>query len=100
MKELELVSDESYGGGDGRAINRHRSRVYVDKGENAGDHYMLSRTLSGAPMFFEAYGPYPKDFRGFLPRLKVKGVECWGDGLSWKKATAEFLRLIGGEIVP
>jgi len=97
MKPLCEISREVYGGGDGRAINRHSVRTYTDE---SGNLFQLSRTLSGRPPFFEAYGPFRPDHKRLLPRLLVNGKEYWGDGIGWKKAETEFFKavdqLLGG----
>lgn len=79
--------ERDYYGHDGKAINKHSDRTYKDE---YGNLYMLSRTTDANPRFFEAYGPYTSDFRGALPRLKVNGLDYWGDGISWNKAIEMF----------
>lgn len=91
MKPLREISREVYGGGDGRAINRHSVRTYTDE---RGNRFQLSRTLSACPPCFEAYGPFRADHRGLLRRLLVNGKEYWGDGIGWKKAEAEFFKAV------
>lgn len=91
MKPLREISREVYGGGDGRVINRHSVRTYTDE---RGNRFQLSRTLSGRPPFFEAYGPFRADHKGLLRRLLVNGKEYWGDGIGWKKAEAEFFKAV------
>ncbi len=97
MKPLREILREVYGGGDGRAINRHSVRTYTDE---MGNLFQLSRTLSGRPPFFEAYGPFRADRKVVLRRLLVNGKEYWGDGIGWKKAETEFFKavdqLLGG----
>ena len=95
MNRLREVSRETYGH-DGRAINRHSERRYMDKG---GMCYVLSRTLDGLPPFFEAYGPFKADHEGLLPRLKVLGQEYWGDGWSWRRALLAFCKELNAVIV-
>ena len=86
MKRIKEIGRETYGN-DGRAINRHAERTYEDE---AGNRYILSRTLDGVPPFYEAYGPFSKDHEGVLPRLKVLGKEYWGDGWTWRRALRAF----------
>jgi hypothetical protein len=78
-------------GHDERAINLHSTRTYRDQ---HGNLYVLSRTLDGIPPFFEAYGPYRQDHCGVLPRLRVNGLEYWGDGWSWQRATRAFQQAV------
>ena len=82
MTELTEIRRETYGH-DGRAINWHSERW--SRGRD-GSLYVLSRTLDGRPPFFEAYGPFPQDHEGLLPRLLIHGKEYWGDGWSWGEA--------------
>lgn len=88
MSELTLteISRETYGH-DQRAINRHQERRYRSP---TGMLYVLSRTLDGCPPFFEAYGPFTDECVGIFPRLKVNGLEYWGDGWSWDRAYRAF----------
>ena len=90
MFELIEMSREIYGH-DQRAINRHQERRYRAP---SGKLYVLSRTLDGQPPFFEAYGPFDTDHTGILPRLKVNGLDYWGDGWSWKRAYEAFLKAV------
>ena len=82
-------------GHDSCAINRHSERRYRD---GDGNLYVLSRTLDGCPPFFEAYGPFPEDHEGLLPRLLVDGQEYWGDAWSWTRAMAALCHEINAEI--
>ena len=84
--ELIEIRRETYGH-DRRAINRHSERWFRDRD---GNLYVLSRTLDGCPPFFEAYGPFPQDHEGLLPRLLVDGMQYWGDGWSWPRAIDAF----------
>lgn len=88
MKNLKFMYEEKYGGGDGRVIDRHVTRVYED--EN-GVEYHLDRDNSIIPPCFEALGPIPKGFQGITPIIKIDGERYFGDGISWKKATEIFL---------
>ena len=88
MRRLSEVGRETYGH-SARAINLHAERCYEDE---AGNRYILSRTLDGTPPFFEAYGPFKADHEGALPRLKVRGKEYWGDGWTWRRAVQAFCR--------
>ena len=92
--QLIEVSRETYGHDD-RAINKHSERWYEDR---RGRIYVLSRTLDGCPPFFEAYGPFAEDHQGLLPRLRVNGKGCWGDGWKWKQAIKAFCAEIGAVI--
>ena len=92
---LKEIDRETYGQ-DARAINRHSERSYEDE---AGNRYVLSCTLDGCPLFFEAYGPFKKDHEGILPRLKVLGQESWGDGWTWRKALRAFCKELTARIV-
>ena len=92
--ELIEIRRETYGH-DCRAINRHSERWFRDKD---GNLYVLSKTLDGCPPFFEAYGPFPEEHEGLLPRLLIDGQEYWGDGWSWKRATAAFCHGLSAEI--
>ena len=91
-KTLIEIGRETYGH-DERAINRHSERWYRDAD---GNQYVLSRTLDGCPPFFEAYGPFPENYEGLLPRLRVNGKEYWGGGWSWVRALREFTAEIRG----
>lgn len=86
MRRLSEVGRETYGH-DMRATNLHAERMYEDQ---AGNRYVLSRTLDGIPPFFEAYGPFKADHEGALPRLNVRGKEYWGDGWTWRRAVQAF----------
>ena len=92
--ELIEIRRETYGH-DCRAINRHSERWFRD---TEGNLYVLSKTLDGCPPFFEAYGPFPEEHEGLLPRLLIDGQEYWGDGWSWKRATAAFCHGLSAEI--
>ena len=94
MITLTEISRETYGHDD-RAINRHSERRYLD--EN-GQIYVLSCTLDGIPPFFEAYGPFEEKYIGVLPRLKVNGLDYWGDNWSWHKAEKAFCRELSATI--
>ena len=85
---LKELYRERYGGGDGKAINRHSERRYQD---DQGNLYILSCCNDVFPRIFEAYGPFEETFIGVPPRLLVKGKEFWGHGISWKKAVPIFL---------
>ncbi len=91
MKKLTFQYEERYGGGDGRAIDRHVTRVYKD--EN-GFRYHLDRDLSIIPPCFEALGPIPAGFEGITPIIKINGERYFGDGISWKKATKIFMEAV------
>ena len=95
MKTLREVKRETYGH-DHVSINRHSDRRYEDE---KGMLYVLSRTLDGAPPFFEAYGPFSREHQGVLPRLRIAGKEYWGSGWTWRKAIMAFSREISGRIV-
>ena len=95
MKRITEIRRETYGH-DARAINRHSERWYEDE---AGNRYVLSRTLDGVPPFFEAYGPFRPDHEGFLPRLRVRGLEYWGDGWNWRRALRAFCKEIDARVV-
>ena len=97
MSTVRLIEirRETYGHDD-RAINRHSERWYRD---TAGNLYVLSRALDGCPPFFEAYGPFPEEHEGLLPRLLIDGQEYWGDGWPWAKAMAAFCHRLSAEIV-
>lgn len=94
-KRLMEIRRETYGH-DARAINRHSERWYRDA---AGGVYVLSRTLGGCPPFFEAYGPFGEEHQGMLTRLRVGGLEYWGDGWSWTRAETAFSRELDAQIV-
>jgi hypothetical protein len=94
MKRLKEIGRETYGH-SARAINLHCERLYADE---AGNRYILSRTLDGVPPFFEAYGPFRKDHEGILPRLKVLGCEYWGDGWTWRRALRAFCKELNASI--
>ena len=96
MTTTELIETrrETYGHDD-RAINRHSERWYQD---GDGNCYVLSRTQDGCPPFFEAYGPFPEEHEGLLPRLLIDGQAYWGDDWSWEGATAAFRRELNAEI--
>jgi len=100
MEEVKMILKEisrCIYGNDHRAINRHFEIVYEDE---QGNRYTLSHTLFDViPSFFEAYGPYSKDFQGILPRLKINNHEYWGDGIRWAKAKKEFCKELNAEIV-
>lgn len=91
--KLQQISADTYGH-DERAINRHDERHYEDE---AGNRYVLSRTLDGVPPFFESYGPYRPDHEGVLPRLKVQGQDYWGSGWTWGQALRAFRATINRE---
>lgn len=92
MNELREFR-ESFGGADRRAINRHSVRVYVF----GGRRYTLDRNLSAVPHYFTLYRHDPRHL--IQPEVKVNGLRCWGDGLSWPKAVAlaaEAVQVEGG----
>jgi hypothetical protein len=82
MREL-TEKREAFGGGDGRAINKHSVRVY----EHDGRLYTLDRTLDGCPPFFTLFRR-PASGEGMSETIRVNGAEHWGSGLSWPKAEA------------
>lgn len=88
---LKLVEDSGYYGNDKRAINRHRSLKFEDE---KGQLFILSKTLDGIPPFYEAYGPFNRDFVGVTPRLKVEGKDYWGSGITWKQAKEKFFQAV------
>ena len=98
LNEHEIRDEREVYGHDKRAINRHSVRVYKVPGHD--DKIYLNRTLDGCPPFFELY-TFPNaafnEQQGrvtFSQRIKVKGKEHWGSGLSWPKA----IELAGGAI--
>jgi hypothetical protein len=88
LKTLVEIGRKTFGH-DACAINRHNERKYRDQ---AGNLYVLSRTLDGCPPFFEAYGPYKPEHQGVLPRFRVMNKEYWGDGWAWSVAIKAFCR--------
>ncbi len=91
MKTLKFLYEDRYGGGDGRAIDKHVTRVYEDE---SGVQYQLDRDLSICPPCFEALGPIPKGFEGIMPLIEIDGQRYFGDGISWKKATKIFMEAV------
>ena len=75
---------DRFGGGDGKAINKHSTRIY----QYGPNRYMLDRNLSIDPPLYTLYKP-DRTERILTPIVKVDGEELWGDGLSWKKAEAK-----------
>jgi hypothetical protein len=96
---LTEISRERYGGGDGKAINKHSDRTYRDQ---HGNKYLISRNLSTSPQSFAAYGPikelYPGAFQLLHP-IWVNGKEEWGDDLSWDGAVQILCKAMNAEIV-
>jgi hypothetical protein len=91
MEKLKFLYTDRYGGGDGRAISRHVTRVYED--EN-GIEYHLDRDMSMIPPCFEALGPIPIGFKGITPLIKINGERYFGDGISWPKAIKIFMEAV------
>lgn len=84
MEHLKETDREIYGGRyDGKAINAHSERNYIDP---HGRLYKLSRNLDTEGRPFEAFGPFTEDFVGVLPPFKVNGSHYFADGKSWKSA--------------
>ena len=94
MKKLTFEHSEFYGN-DKRAINRHHTKKFVDED---GNGWLLDKNLSGCPPFYKIYGPIAPDYRGIVRAVCVDNEENWGDGISWKKATAIFLKTIGATL--
>lgn len=80
---LTYEYQESYGGGDGRAINRHTTKSYQG---SDGIDYRLDKNLSGCPPFYEITKVDPSKGDHILPVIPVNGKNLWGDGLSWDNA--------------
>lgn len=91
MKRPTYQYSETYGGGDGRAIDRHSSKVYEDEQSNK---FILDRDLSIVPPCFEAIGPIPKGFQGICPIIKINGERYFGDGITWQQAEKIFFEAI------
>jgi hypothetical protein len=88
MKEL-AEKRETFGGGGGRAINKHSVRVY----EHEGRLYTLDRTLDGCPPFF-TLTLQPASGSGLSETIKVHGRGCWGGGYSWRRAEAITVEVV------
>lgn len=88
MREL-LEKRETFGGGDGRAINKHSVRVY----EHEGRLYTLDRTLDACPPFF-TLTLQPASGSGLSETIKVQGRGCWGDGYLWRRAEAIAVEVV------
>jgi len=95
--QLIEVDREYYGGKDGKAINIHSTRTYVDDNQN---FFMLDRITDATPRYFEAYGPYKEGHRGFLPKIKMSSGSfstIFGEGWTWRKAEKALMtRVISG----
>ena len=99
LNEFELRDErETYGGGDGKAINRHSVRVYKIPGHD--DKIYLDRTLDGCPPFFHLY-TFPNaalnersGYTTFAENIPVKGKEYWDVGERKSHATAWKLAVI------
>lgn len=94
MRLIEIDRGQ-YGGGDGRAINRHSCRTYRIEGTTK--RLVLDRNLSIVPPHFEINGPYDDSFVGFTPVTKVDGQQLWGGGVSWNEAITLMCATIGAE---
>lgn len=93
MNHLKETDREIYGGRyDGKAINAHSERNYVDP---HGRLYTLSRDLEAEGRPFQAFGPFAQDFVGILPPFKVGGFEYFADWKSWKSAEKMFDDAVG-----
>lgn len=77
------IARDNFGGGDGRAINKHSVRTYLTPD---GRLYELDRTLDMAPPAFCINGPAHPGHVGLVPRIPVEGKEFWGDGKGWPTA--------------
>lgn len=72
---------QRFGGGDGKAIDRHSIRVY----SYGRQRYTLDRINSVSPPCFTLY--YQDRLqRVFTPVVLIEGQAMWGDNLSWEKA--------------
>ncbi len=94
---LKEINRERYGGSDGRAINKHSSRIYET---SDGQLVVLDRTLDMAPPAFEITGPYAKDFQGVTPITKVNGERFFCDGQSWNKAIKVMCETLKATVQP
>lgn len=87
MKEIKELR-ANFGGGDGRAINRHSVRYYEWEGVG---HFAIDRILDTDPKCFEIlellHDPREPVTQPYVPpTLKIDGKRYFGDGLSWRKA--------------
>lgn len=94
LKEVEHER-EIFGGGDGKAINRHSVRVYKT---DDGHTVVLDRTLDAVPPCFEIYGPYLKGFIGITPSTPVDGNRYFGDGWNWPQAVRKMCEVLNATI--
>lgn len=86
MKEIKGERDV-FGGGDGRAINKHSVRRY----EHEGVQYELDRNNSGCPPFFTLNQIPDK------PGL-CKEIKCdFKPGCSWKQAISVMYEKVTGK---
>lgn len=86
---LKLIDNEYYGGGDGRAINRHHTKTYRVM-EDTDTVVCLSRCIDVD--YFEAWEStkYSGIRLWFPPMIKIDRKERWGEGISWKAAFKKF----------
>ena len=77
MKE---INREYYGGGDGKAINRHSVRTYIIHNERI----YLDRNLSTNPNCFSIWY-FPGGRYGLATYIPVDNKQFFGDGLPWSK---------------
>ena len=89
---LILILEESYGGGEGKPINRHISRTYEDE---KGNRYILDRNMSGCPPFFELLRIPSSDYEGILPQIKVGGDTYFCKGKPWAEAIKKMNMALG-----
>ena len=80
MREL-AEKRETFGGSDGRALNKHSVRIY----EHEGRLFTLDRTLDACPPFF-TLTRQPASGEGLSETIRVNGEDHWGDGYSWPRA--------------
>ena len=86
MKNIKQVESDRFGGGDGKAINRHSRRTYElldSQGMPTGQNMFLDKILDADPPCFAAYGPVSKDFKGVIQPLHITGL---GKAKSWQTA--------------
>jgi hypothetical protein len=95
MSKLVEIERHVYGGGDGKAINRHSERVYR---MSDGRIVKLSRNLSFVKPEFEIIGPIQQDYVGVCPNTEVDGSRHFGKNWPWSKAVDKMCEVLGVEI--
>lgn len=94
---LMEIHRDTFGGNDGRAINRHSERMYINQN---GELFQLDRTLDAYPKFFTLVGPFRVHYVGVLHAFPIElGKSTWGEGMSWPNAIKTMCHALHATVI-